>query len=46
MPLSPKADSIALIHRAIDMGVDFLILLEIYGPHTNEDLVWRSVSTL
>ncbi len=43
-PFPHKADSIALIHRAIDMGVDFFDTAEIYGPHTNEDLVGEALA--
>ncbi len=35
--------SIATIHRAIDMGIDFLDTADIYGPFTNERLVGRAI---
>lgn len=38
-----EAESIATIHRAIDLGVTFLDTADIYGPHTNEELVGRAV---
>jgi len=37
------AGSIATIHRAIDLGVDFLDTADIYGPFTNERLVGRAI---
>jgi aryl-alcohol dehydrogenase-like predicted oxidoreductase len=36
-------ESIATIHRAIDLGVTFFDTAEIYGPHANEDLVGRAI---
>jgi len=40
----PEAEGIALIHRAIDLGVDFLDTSDAYGPHTNEILVGRAIA--
>ena len=34
-------ESIATIHRAFDLGVNFLDTADVYGPHTNEELVGR-----
>jgi aryl-alcohol dehydrogenase-like predicted oxidoreductase len=36
-------ESIATIHRAIDLGTDFLDTADIYGPYTNERLVGRAI---
>ena len=36
-------ESIATIHRALDLGVDFLDTADIYGPWTNEILVGRAL---
>jgi aryl-alcohol dehydrogenase-like predicted oxidoreductase len=36
-------ESIATIHRAIDLGIDFLDTADIYGPYTNERLVGRAI---
>ena len=38
-----EARSIATIHRALDLGVNFLDTADIYGPHTNERLVGRAI---
>ena len=35
--------SIKTIHRAIDLGIDFLDTADIYGPFTNEKLVGRAL---
>jgi len=37
------AESIATIHRAIELGCTFLDTAEIYGPFTNEELVGRAL---
>src|SRR6185369_2754826 len=31
------------IHRALDLGINFLDTADIYGPHTNERLVGRAI---
>ncbi len=37
------AESIATIHRALDLGVDFLDTADVYGPFTNEVLVGKAI---
>ena len=37
------AESIRTIHRALDLGIDFLDTADVYGPHTNERLVGRAI---
>jgi aryl-alcohol dehydrogenase-like predicted oxidoreductase len=37
------AESIATIHRAVDMGINFFDTADAYGPFTNERLVGRAV---
>jgi aryl-alcohol dehydrogenase-like predicted oxidoreductase len=37
------AQSIATIHRALDLGCNFLDTADMYGPFTNEKLVGRAV---
>ena len=36
-------DSIAVIHRALELGIDFLDTADIYGPHANEVLVGKAI---
>jgi len=36
-------ESIATIHRALDLGIDFLDTADVYGPFTNERLVGRAL---
>jgi aryl-alcohol dehydrogenase-like predicted oxidoreductase len=38
-----EARSIATIHRALDLGVNFLDTADMYGPFTNERLVGRAI---
>jgi aryl-alcohol dehydrogenase-like predicted oxidoreductase len=36
-------ESIATIHRAIDLGCTFFDTAEVYGPFTNEELLGRAL---
>jgi aryl-alcohol dehydrogenase-like predicted oxidoreductase len=38
-----EEESIATIHRALELGVDFLDTAQIYGPLTNEELVGKAI---
>jgi aryl-alcohol dehydrogenase-like predicted oxidoreductase len=38
------AESIATIHRALELGVTLLDTSDAYGPHTNEELVGRAIA--
>jgi len=37
------AGSVATIHRALDLGIDFLDTADMYGPFTNERLVGQTI---
>jgi aryl-alcohol dehydrogenase-like predicted oxidoreductase len=39
-----EQESIATIHRALDLGVTFLDTADMYGPFTNERLVGRAIA--
>ena len=36
-------ESIATIHRALALGINFLDTADVYGPHKNEELVGRAI---
>jgi aryl-alcohol dehydrogenase-like predicted oxidoreductase len=38
-----EAESTRTIHRALDLGVNLLDTADMYGPHTNEELIGRAI---
>src|SRR5436190_16528782 len=39
-----EGEAIATIHRALELGCNFLDTAEAYGPYTNEELVGKAIS--
>jgi len=39
-----EAESIATLHRALELGCDFLDTADMYGPFKNEELVGRAIA--
>lgn len=39
-----EGEAIATIHRALELGVTFLDTADMYGPHTNEQLVGKAIA--
>src|ERR1039457_1677265 len=37
------AESVATIHRALELGITLLDTADVYGPHKNEELVGRAI---
>src|ERR1700685_680218 len=37
------AESIATIHRALELDINFLDTADVYGPYKNEELVGRAI---
>ena len=42
-PASDKGDMIALIRKAVELGVTFFDTAEVYGPRINEELVGEAL---
>ena len=39
-----EVESIATIHRALDLGINLLDTADVYGPYTNEQLVGQAIA--
>jgi aryl-alcohol dehydrogenase-like predicted oxidoreductase len=38
-----EVESVATLHRALDLGINFLDTSDAYGPNTNEELIGRAI---
>jgi aryl-alcohol dehydrogenase-like predicted oxidoreductase len=38
-----EEESVATLHRALELGITFFDTADVYGPHTNEELVGRAL---
>jgi aryl-alcohol dehydrogenase-like predicted oxidoreductase len=45
-PSKDKKEMISLLHGAVDRGITFFDTAEVYGPHTNEELVGEALSPM
>jgi aryl-alcohol dehydrogenase-like predicted oxidoreductase len=45
-PPKDEAEMIAVLHSAVDLGVDFFDTAEVYGPYVNEELVGKALSPI
>jgi aryl-alcohol dehydrogenase-like predicted oxidoreductase len=41
-----ETESIATLHRALELGVTLLDTADMYGPHTNEQLIGKRLKTV
>ena len=41
-----EAESMATLHRAIDLGIDFFDTADMYGPYKNEELLGRAMRAI
>jgi aryl-alcohol dehydrogenase-like predicted oxidoreductase len=42
-PFPPESESIALIQKAVEVGITFFDTAEVYGPYTNEVLIGKAL---
>lgn len=43
-PGNDTREAIATLHRALELGINFLDTADIYGPHTNEQLIGNAIA--
>lgn len=45
-PAADVGEMVRLMHRAVDLGVNFFDTAEVYGPFTNEELLGKALSPI
>ncbi|WP_163616617.1 aldo/keto reductase, partial [Klebsiella pneumoniae] len=45
-PAADEKDAVAVLHRAVELGVTLFDTAEVYGPYVNEELVGRGLKGL
>ncbi|EIK62485.1 aldo/keto reductase [Pseudomonas lactis] len=43
-PVADTTEATATLHRALELGVNFLDTADMYGPHTNEQLIGKAIA--
>ncbi|MDQ0654151.1 aldo/keto reductase [Pseudomonas cedrina] len=43
-PASDTREAVATLHRALELGITFLDTADMYGPHTNEQLIGKAIA--
>lgn len=43
-PGSDTREAVATLHRALELGINFLDTADMYGPHTNEQLIGNAIA--
>ncbi|WP_411380022.1 aldo/keto reductase [Pseudomonas sp. MPB26] len=43
-PGSDTREAFATLHRALELGINFLDTADMYGPHTNEQLIGKAIA--
>ncbi|WP_073521517.1 aldo/keto reductase [Pseudomonas fluorescens] len=43
-PATDTTEATATLHRALELGVNFLDTADMYGPHTNEQLIGKAIA--
>ena len=43
-PGTDTTEAVATLHRALELGVNFLDTADMYGPHTNEQLIGKAIA--
>lgn len=43
-PGNDTREAIATLHRALELGINFLDTADMYGPHTNEQLIGKAIA--